>query len=730
MSISLLLNGLPEVRTLVVSDRSGAVGQVAGAEVDSVAVAAVASLAVIAFETSGGMLMLGALQSMLVKGKKTSALTVVRGTNLVSVFMDQSVSTSAVEKRLSEVSDSAFDVTVLSEEDLIVVSDERPSEMPTGVPRPVKRPSAESNTAWVGEAMQLARASVWSKFRRALARGRMVEVESLAEQVAAGLQDAVEARVCKEQVQRLTDGIGAVLGGDNLLGIRQLKMVALATKADVSLRWVAHLWSARAAAGSGDIESAKSYGQAALDLSDQLDLESRAGSLSTMAEIAFLGKNAQWALDLLATARSLFSQQHNAREVAKSWLMEAKVLSENGRPEQALHAAEQARVADPSWPNPVLFLTRKALENNRLAQAEGHLRTLLARKPTPPEAEKEKRILALIQQGKIPLLVVNEYYRLVDAPPNDAVIRSLQEMVAQFPTFVPVRDALAWKLLKSGQYEEAGNQFNFLAELPSLASDERSSAMLGIGCVAKAGIRGQKRPTASLLAAVSAVHTQVKNSETPPIPRVCVAPGVDLITKSGIGDVRASSPSLSERANGGLWMAERPSGNFSAAFSGELRQFALPDLLEFLRGGRRTGTLVMSSAAGAGGVSLRKGLITGAASPNAPSLGQLLVNSGKISEPQLNSVLKSQDVQGNERLLGSMIVELGLLDADSVRRGLLDQIVHCLHELVQWVDGQFAFESEIPEESHASQVDVEIDPQQVLLQVFKEVDEKANSRPS
>ena len=67
---------------------------------------------------------------------------------------------------------------------------------------------------------------------------------------------------------------------------------------------------------------------------------------------------------------------------------------------------------------------------------------------------------------------------------------------------------------------------------------------------------------------------------------------------------RPSSSSILARAQ------QAATGGTESVFSGRLSVFALPDLLEFLRSGRRTGLLVCSSAAGLGRLRFRDGRIT------------------------------------------------------------------------------------------------------------------------
>jgi len=138
-------------------------------------------------------------------------------------------------------------------------------------------------------------------------------------------------------------------------------------------------------------------------------------------------------------------------------------------------------------------------------------------------------------------------------------------------------------------------------------------------------------------------------------------------------------PALPRPANGAA--APSPAqlprdGGVDATFAGQLSDFALPDLLEFLRAGRRTGLLVCTSASGVGTLRFRGGSLTGATSPHTPAVGQV---------PQ--------------------------------------RIAIAVREMVHWQEGQFAFTRE--RDRDAPPGEVEVDAQMVLLNVFKEMDERA-----
>jgi hypothetical protein len=164
-------------------------------------------------------------------------------------------------------------------------------------------------------------------------------------------------------------------------------------------------------------------------------------------------------------------------------------------------------------------------------------------------------------------------------------------------------------------------------------------------------------------------------------------------------------------------------GGEASMFTGNLRLFGLPDLLEFLRGGQRTGTLVCSSRHGHGTIYLRSGKVTGASSPGTRSLGEYLVSNGAVSSEDARAVMQIQQETQPRPRIGGVLVRSGLASVGQVREALSMQIRDALGELMKWVDGEFAFDADHTIDASPLDVDLEFDPQAILLEIYKELDE-------
>jgi Domain of unknown function (DUF4388) len=130
---------------------------------------------------------------------------------------------------------------------------------------------------------------------------------------------------------------------------------------------------------------------------------------------------------------------------------------------------------------------------------------------------------------------------------------------------------------------------------------------------------------------------------------------------------------------------------------GDLRTMALPDVLQWIAAGRKTGTLHVERRSVQKRIILREGNIFSSWS-NDPreSLGQFLIRLRLLTEEQLFKALLEQEDKG--RLLGSLLVAEGVLTEDDLKRALKAKAEETIFDLFLWPSGQFEFhEGEIPD---------------------------------
>lgn len=330
------------------------------------------------------------------------------------------------------------------------------------------------------------------------------------------------------------------------------------------------------------------------------------------------------------------------------------------------------------------------------------VRTLEAIEPKPEEVALDLALLKDTLEGRMPLEPVRAFFRLREMPPDPATVRELEGLVESHPDRFQMRETLARALLQLGECRRAAAHFRELAEA-DLPSEMMDRVLLGLGCAASKEL-GDQQPGARLHAAVSSA------------PRAASAANV-------LPPVSDARPASRQARPVSLDPSPALGGN-NMGFTGSLQVVTLPDLLEFLRCSRRTGALLLTSKSQIGAIYLRQGKIIGAAAPRCPSLGNFLRREGSISGQLLELALQRHRANGSLQPLGAYLVGRGLVDGEAVRAALTHQILEALQELLCWTSGQFAFEPDAAGQSSAAEIEVELDPQYVLLELYRAQDEK------
>lgn len=157
------------------------------------------------------------------------------------------------------------------------------------------------------------------------------------------------------------------------------------------------------------------------------------------------------------------------------------------------------------------------------------------------------------------------------------------------------------------------------------------------------------------------------------------------------------------------------------AIKGSLREASLPDVLQLLSMGKKTGCLSVTHKNNFGYVYFDKGRISYAAIVNRRDrLGDILVKSGVITHEQLEDTIASQSKSRDKRL-GDLLVERGLLSRDALHQQITVQIEEAVYFLFTWSQGTFSFEADVLPD--AQDFLVSINPESLLLEGARRVDE-------
>src|SRR5690242_198441 len=156
------------------------------------------------------------------------------------------------------------------------------------------------------------------------------------------------------------------------------------------------------------------------------------------------------------------------------------------------------------------------------------------------------------------------------------------------------------------------------------------------------------------------------------------------------------------------------------AIRGNLKEASLPDVLQLLAMGKKTGCLSITHRNNFGYIYFDRGRICYASVVNRRDrLGDMLVKSGEITQVQLDAALAAQSKRGDTPL-GHLLVEQGALTPAQLSTAVDVQIREAVYFLFTWHHGTFNFEADVaPEGDHV----VSINPESLLLEGARRVDE-------
>lgn len=167
--------------------------------------------------------------------------------------------------------------------------------------------------------------------------------------------------------------------------------------------------------------------------------------------------------------------------------------------------------------------------------------------------------------------------------------------------------------------------------------------------------------------------------------------------------------------------APRPS---DLAFSGDLAQFGLVDLLEFLRLNRRTGVLQIVSTQGMGELYMSEGRMIGANTSNSERMGELLIKAGMLTPAVFEEIIAEQG-EGAPMALVRAVLDRGQVKAAEMRAILFQQAQDAIGEVMGWEDGYFAFQGDDTlKQAFVDYPDVELDTSSIIMELLRRMDEE------
>jgi tetratricopeptide (TPR) repeat protein len=157
------------------------------------------------------------------------------------------------------------------------------------------------------------------------------------------------------------------------------------------------------------------------------------------------------------------------------------------------------------------------------------------------------------------------------------------------------------------------------------------------------------------------------------------------------------------------------------AIKGSLKEASLPDVLQLLAMGKKTGCLSVTHRSNFGYIFFEKGRISYASIVNRRDrLGDMLVKNAVISQEQLEAAIAAQSRKRDKRI-GELLVEQGALTREELHQYVRRQIEEAVYFLFTWTQGTFNFEADVhPEEQDLL---VSINPESLLLEGARRMDE-------
>jgi hypothetical protein len=137
-----------------------------------------------------------------------------------------------------------------------------------------------------------------------------------------------------------------------------------------------------------------------------------------------------------------------------------------------------------------------------------------------------------------------------------------------------------------------------------------------------------------------------------------------------------------------------------------------------------TGELTFESGINTARVYFNAGSVTFAEiADRRVKLGEHLVSQGLLSRAHLERALELKE---DGRKLGTILVEIGAIDAVSLRRAIEEQIKEVMYELVRWKNGRFRFTNGRRPKAQDIFIDIPLD--HLILEGLKRLDEEGVAR--
>jgi tetratricopeptide (TPR) repeat protein len=157
------------------------------------------------------------------------------------------------------------------------------------------------------------------------------------------------------------------------------------------------------------------------------------------------------------------------------------------------------------------------------------------------------------------------------------------------------------------------------------------------------------------------------------------------------------------------------------AIKGSLREASLPDVLQLLAMGQKTGCLSVTDRSNFGSIYFERGRVIHAMIVNRPDkLGDLLIRNGRLDPAAMAAAIEEQATRPGVRF-GQILIERGAVTREQVEHYVRVQIEEAVYLLFTWAHGSFYFEADQRPDPGA--ILVSLNAENLLLEGARRIDE-------
>ena len=158
------------------------------------------------------------------------------------------------------------------------------------------------------------------------------------------------------------------------------------------------------------------------------------------------------------------------------------------------------------------------------------------------------------------------------------------------------------------------------------------------------------------------------------------------------------------------------------SLEGSIKEFGLAEILQLISMQKKSGVVSISHGRESTTLHFDNGQLVFATSINGGEtkrLGEILVNSGKLTEDNVSESLRIQEM--TKERIGNLFVSSGHVSTDEVKEALQQQLMDVIFHVLRWKDGRYKFEACEIDYDREFQIPVQTDF--ILMEGSRMVDE-------